>query len=151
MLADPLARAATARDARAVARSGRWWLPVSLVLLAGALFLGVMVGPAGNWGAADWNIIWNVRMPRVVLAGIVGLVGRAERRPAPAPIRPGGASTAMAVVVRLVAQLPKGIGLVWTGQSYQERSAGALTPLHLLAITGKEVVQLSQRRLDLPE
>ncbi|MCX6520079.1 MAG: iron ABC transporter permease [Actinobacteria bacterium] len=31
-----------------------------------------MVGPAGNWGSADWNIIWNVRMPRVVLAGIVG-------------------------------------------------------------------------------
>ncbi len=31
-----------------------------------------MVGPAGNWGTADWNIIWNVRLPRVVLAGIVG-------------------------------------------------------------------------------
>ena len=70
MLADPLARAATAP--RAVARSGRWWLPASLVLLALALFLGVMVGPAGNWGTADWNIIWNVRLPRVVLAGIVG-------------------------------------------------------------------------------
>ncbi|MFN6122461.1 MAG: FecCD family ABC transporter permease [Actinomycetes bacterium] len=31
-----------------------------------------MIGPAGNWGAADWNIVWNVRLPRVVLAGIVG-------------------------------------------------------------------------------
>jgi iron complex transport system permease protein len=72
VLADPLARRTTARDARAVARSGRWWLPLSLVVLAAALFLGVMIGPAGNWGAADWNIIWNVRMPRVVLAGIVG-------------------------------------------------------------------------------
>ncbi len=70
MLADPLARAATAP--RAVARSGQWWLPASLALLALALFLGVMVGPAGNWGTADWNIIWNVRLPRVVLAGIVG-------------------------------------------------------------------------------
>ncbi len=51
---------------------GRWWLPVSLVVLLGALALGVMVGPAGSWGTADWNIIWNVRMPRVALAGIVG-------------------------------------------------------------------------------
>ncbi len=72
MLADPLARAASERPRRLVARSGRWWLPASLVLLAVALFLGVMIGPAGNWGAADWNIVWNVRLPRVVLAGIVG-------------------------------------------------------------------------------
>lgn len=50
----------------------RWWLPAAGVLLIGALALGVMIGPAGNWGAADWNIIWNVRMPRVVLAGVVG-------------------------------------------------------------------------------
>jgi ABC-type cobalamin transport system permease subunit len=42
------------------------------VLLAAALFLGVMIGPAGELGCGDWNIIWNVRMPRVVLAGIVG-------------------------------------------------------------------------------
>jgi iron complex transport system permease protein len=48
------------------------WLPAAGVLLIGALSLGVMIGPAGNWGAADWNIIWNVRMPRVVLAGVVG-------------------------------------------------------------------------------
>ncbi|MEY4229227.1 MAG: hypothetical protein RLZZ362_76 [Actinomycetota bacterium] len=50
----------------------RLWLPAAGVLLIGALSLGVMIGPAGNWGAADWNIIWNVRMPRVVLAGVVG-------------------------------------------------------------------------------
>ena len=49
-----------------------WWLSGALVLLAGAFALGVMIGPAGNWGAADWNIIWNVRLPRVALAGIVG-------------------------------------------------------------------------------
>ena len=43
---------------------------------------------------------------------------------------PGVSSgTAMAEVERLVAQLPRGIGLEWTGQSYQERSAGAQTPL----------------------
>jgi multidrug efflux pump len=37
--------------------------------------------------------------------------------------------TAMAEVERLVGQLPQGIGLEWTGQSYQQRSAGAQTPL----------------------
>ncbi len=54
------------------AKGGRWWLPLSFMVLAGALFLGVMIGPAGSWGTASWNIIWNIRMPRVVLAGIVG-------------------------------------------------------------------------------
>ena len=53
-------------------RRWSWWLPAALLVLAGALALGVMIGPAGNWGTADWNIIWNVRMPRVVLAGVVG-------------------------------------------------------------------------------
>jgi multidrug efflux pump len=43
---------------------------------------------------------------------------------------PGVSSgTAMAEVQRIVSQLPKGIGLAWTGQSYQEREAGAETPL----------------------
>jgi iron complex transport system permease protein len=51
---------------------GRWWLPASIVVLLGALALGVMVGPAGSWGQVDWNILWHVRMPRVALAGIVG-------------------------------------------------------------------------------
>ncbi|MFZ4811400.1 MAG: FecCD family ABC transporter permease [Ilumatobacteraceae bacterium] len=55
-----------------MSRRARWWLPGSVALLVGALVLGVMIGPAGNWGSADWNIIWNVRLPRVVLAGIVG-------------------------------------------------------------------------------
>ncbi|WP_237064969.1 efflux RND transporter permease subunit [Microbulbifer guangxiensis] len=36
---------------------------------------------------------------------------------------------AMAEVERLVAQLPAGFGLEWTGLSYQERQAGAQTPL----------------------
>jgi multidrug efflux pump len=36
---------------------------------------------------------------------------------------------AMAEVERLVSQLPQGFGLEWTGLSYQERQAGAQTPL----------------------
>ncbi|MGH8168697.1 MAG: efflux RND transporter permease subunit, partial [Woeseiaceae bacterium] len=36
---------------------------------------------------------------------------------------------AMAEVEALVAELPQGIGLEWTGLSYQERQAGAQTPL----------------------
>jgi multidrug efflux pump len=43
----------------------------------------------------------------------------------------GGVSSgdAMAEVERLVAQLPRGIGMEWTGTSYQERAAGAQTPM----------------------
>ena len=36
---------------------------------------------------------------------------------------------AMAEVETLVARLPRGIGLEWTGQSYQEREAGAQAPM----------------------
>ncbi len=36
---------------------------------------------------------------------------------------------AMAEVERLVGELPEGVGLEWTGQSFQERQAGAQTPL----------------------
>ncbi len=36
---------------------------------------------------------------------------------------------AMAEVERLVSKLPQGIGMEWTGTSYQERAAGAQTPL----------------------
>ncbi|MGO1057564.1 FecCD family ABC transporter permease [Planococcus sp. FY231025] len=54
---------------------------VSLFLLAGAVVLGVTVGtvaisPAVLWNPASdeaaANILWNIRMPRVVLAGLVG-------------------------------------------------------------------------------
>jgi multidrug efflux pump len=36
---------------------------------------------------------------------------------------------AMAEIERLVAQLQRGIGMEWTGTSYQERAAGAQTPM----------------------
>src|SRR5690625_1001307 len=36
---------------------------------------------------------------------------------------------AMAEVERIVAELPEGVGLEWTGLSFQERRAGAQTPL----------------------
>lgn len=65
--------AAVALPAAATDRSrGRWWLPAAVAVLAVSLVLGVLIGPAGSWGTADWNIIWNVRMPRVALAGVVG-------------------------------------------------------------------------------
>jgi iron complex transport system permease protein len=51
---------------------GRWWLAAAGAALLIAAFLGVMIGPAGRVSSANWDIIWNVRMPRVALAGIVG-------------------------------------------------------------------------------
>ena len=53
-------------------RAGRWWLPAAVLLLVGAAALGAMIGPAGTVSSANWNIIWHIRLPRVVLAGIVG-------------------------------------------------------------------------------
>ena len=50
----------------------RWWLPAALVLLVAAAILGAMIGPAGGISSANWNIIWNIRLPRVALAGLVG-------------------------------------------------------------------------------
>jgi iron complex transport system permease protein len=51
---------------------GRWWLPVSFVILIGAFILGACIGPAGAISSANWHLIWAVRMPRVVLAALVG-------------------------------------------------------------------------------
>lgn len=54
---------------------------VSLILLGGAVVLGVTVGTVSISPAIIWNpssdeaaanILWNIRMPRVVLAGLVG-------------------------------------------------------------------------------
>ncbi|HEX4885091.1 MAG TPA: efflux RND transporter permease subunit [Casimicrobiaceae bacterium] len=45
------------------------------------------------------------------------------------PARDVSSGVAMAEVERLAGQLPQGVGLEWTGVSYQERAAGAQTPL----------------------
>ena len=70
-----------------------WWFALSGLLLLGAMITGLMIGPAGpTWwriplelinrlplfsvdsgiSASDWNIVWQIRAPRVVLAVIVG-------------------------------------------------------------------------------
>lgn len=49
-----------------------WMLPAAAVLLVAAAALGATIGPAGRISAANWDIIWNIRLPRVLLAGIVG-------------------------------------------------------------------------------
>lgn len=69
------------------------WAGAAVAIVAVAVLVGTMVGPAGpTWWRvplafaeripgvpvtsgvtdAEWNIIWQIRMPRVVLAGIVG-------------------------------------------------------------------------------
>lgn len=69
------------------------WLPASVVVVVVAVLLGAMIGPAGPvwWrvplalldhlplisidsgvSEREWTIIWDLRMPRVVLAGLVG-------------------------------------------------------------------------------
>ena len=76
----------------------RWWIAGSIVVLIAVAAAGAMIGPAGPvwWrvplavlervpflgadglgissGVTDreWSIVWDIRMPRVVLAGIVG-------------------------------------------------------------------------------
>lgn len=45
------------------------WVVGSVLALAVALALGILVGPAGT---SNWSIIWNIRAPRVVLAALVG-------------------------------------------------------------------------------
>jgi iron complex transport system permease protein len=95
----PAARAvvpgAAAAPAQPVVRRGRphGAYVVSFVVMLAAVLLGVMIGPAGpDWwrvplelldrlplisvdsgvSDAEWNIVWHVRMPRVVLGGLVG-------------------------------------------------------------------------------
>ena len=77
-------------------RPHRWswgWVPGSIALAVAAMLVGTMIGPAGPvwWrvplaiidhlplisidsgvSEREWSIIWNIRMPRVVLAGLVG-------------------------------------------------------------------------------
>ncbi len=74
-------------------RKGTAWIPAAIVATLLAALLGVMIGPAGPvwWriplalldhlpgisidsgvNEREWSLIWNIRMPRVVLAGVVG-------------------------------------------------------------------------------
>src|SRR4051794_29973423 len=62
---------ATTDAVRSTSRTA-WWIAIGVVVLIGALVLGVMIGPAGRISAANWNIVWSIRMPRVALAALVG-------------------------------------------------------------------------------
>jgi len=53
-------------------RSRSWWLPLSVVVLFGAIVLAAFIGPAGTISSANWKLIWELRMPRIVLAALVG-------------------------------------------------------------------------------
>lgn len=57
-------------------RDGRhgWvgWLLGAVAVLAVAVVLGAMIGPAGTISRSNWNVVWHIRLPRVVLGGIVG-------------------------------------------------------------------------------
>lgn len=69
------------------------WILAGLAFLIGAVLVGASIGPAGPPGwrvplalldhlplisfdsgvsQAEWNIVWKIRMPRVVLGGLVG-------------------------------------------------------------------------------
>ena len=69
------------------------WFAGAGLLLAMAVLVGASIGPAGpSWwrvpfalldhlplisvnsgvSEADWNVLWKIRMPRVVLGGLVG-------------------------------------------------------------------------------
>ncbi|MEO6125299.1 MAG: iron ABC transporter permease [Ilumatobacteraceae bacterium] len=55
-----------------LARGRSWWLPLSILLLVGAVVLAAFIGPAGTISAANWTLIWQLRMPRIALAALVG-------------------------------------------------------------------------------
>jgi iron complex transport system permease protein len=82
-----------ARTSPAVNAGNAAWYGGSALVLVAAVLIGASVGPAGPawwrvpielidrlpWisvdsgvSAAEWNIVWRIRMPRVILGGIVG-------------------------------------------------------------------------------
>jgi multidrug efflux pump len=80
---------------------------------------GTMV-PVSAFASSRWEY-GSPRLERYNGASAVNLNGEA------APGISSGA--AMKEVEKLVAQLPKGFSVEWTGQSYQERAAGEQTPM----------------------
>ncbi len=83
---------ATTAPTRAAAGTGRWCAIGGAVLLV-SIVMGASIGPAGpeSWRVplelldrlpliaidsgvtdAEWNIVWRIRMPRVILAALVG-------------------------------------------------------------------------------
>ncbi len=91
---EPLRAATPAAAAAAAARRGNlWWYLGAGAVLVMSIVLGASIGPAGPamWRvplalidhlplisidsgvtAAEWNIVWRIRMPRVILAALVG-------------------------------------------------------------------------------
>ena len=89
---------------------------VSFALLTIAVLVGTMIGPAGpQWwrvplelvdrlplitvdsgvSPEEWNIVWQIRMPRVVLAVLVGaMLSVAERRKVKTSVAPNPAPAA---------------------------------------------------------
>jgi iron complex transport system permease protein len=84
--------ATNAAHARAAAGTRRW-CAIGGIVLVGAIVVGASIGPAGpdSWRVplelldrlpliaidsgvtdAEWNIVWRIRMPRVILAALVG-------------------------------------------------------------------------------
>ena len=80
-------------ESRAVHRRSVRWYAAAVCAVVLAVLLGAMIGPAGPvwWrvplalidhlplisvdsgvSEREWSIIWDIRMPRVVLAGLVG-------------------------------------------------------------------------------
>ncbi|MDG1266976.1 MAG: iron ABC transporter permease [Ilumatobacter sp.] len=74
-------------------RTDRWWFGIGAACVAAAVVLGASIGPAGpDWwrvplefinrlplisietgvSESEWAIVWKIRMPRVVLGGVVG-------------------------------------------------------------------------------
>ena len=74
-------------------RAERWWFGGGAIVMVAAVVLGASIGPAGpEWwrvplefvnrlpfisfdsgiSDADWAIVWKIRMPRVVVGGLVG-------------------------------------------------------------------------------
>lgn len=80
---------------------------------------GTMV-PFNAFASTRWEY-GSPRLERYNGASAVNITGT------PAPGVSSG--VAMAEMERIAAQLPQGFGLEWSGQSYQERSASAQTPL----------------------